>query len=246
MMAVSARLLSAIHRWRTRREREAIARLDRPLAEYLASQERPACDPALERLVAEAWAAGQAIDLTGVPYGPPHWQGSGTFRATALPYYYFLAGFARTQQCRTVVEIGTHFGGSALALRRGGATRIVTIDITDLNPELHRTEGITKLTGDANAESVIKRVFLELAGARPDLLYIDAEHSFLPTLRNLAIYATLFRPRFLLADDIGLNGEMRTLWAVLASAYGADAIDCAVVVPEIRADGVGFGLVRMG
>ena len=70
--------------------------------------------------------------------------------------------------------------------------RIITIDITDLNEELHKIACIEKLTGDANSDAIIKDVTLRL-GAQPiDLLYVDANHEFAPTTINICLYATPF------------------------------------------------------
>jgi hypothetical protein len=46
-------------------------------------------------------------------------------------------------------------------------------------------------------------------------------------------------------DDILLNDEMSTLWSAVSGIYGADAANCAEIVPQIRSADVGFGLIRL-
>lgn len=204
-------------------------------------------DPALEQIVKDAWATGCEIDVAGAVYGPAHWNGS--FHDKPFPYYNFLAGFVRTQDCLRIFEVGSHYGGSCLSMLRGvhgrEAAKIVTVDVTDLNPALHAIDGVTKITGNANHEATLKQALLEMGPEPIDLLYVDANHRFLPTLNNLGLYVFLLRPRFVIIDDIALNAEMRTLWGVIRGAYGAAAVNCVDVEPDIRQAKCGFGLVRL-
>ena len=198
----------------------------------------------LDELIKEAWRVGQAIDLSGVGYGPPHWRSEERLSNKTFSYYFFLSGLVQTQHCQRILEIGTHYGGSAQAMLRGGAKQIVTIDVTDLNSSLHQIDGITKLTGDANSEAMISKVLVAFSAEPVDLIYIDAAHEFFPTIQSLGVYATLLRPRFVVMDDIILNESMRVMWNVVCTVYGPKAINCVEVVPEIRNAGCGFGLLR--
>jgi hypothetical protein len=205
-------------------------------------------DSSLSAIVQQAWNAGQAIDLSTVGYGPAHWNDGEELRNKPFPYYYFLAGFVRSQNCTRIFEIGTHFGGSTNSMLRGivdqSTAQVVTVDITDLNPQLHQTRGVTKVIGDANCEGVIKMAVATMGDAPIDLLYVDAAHDFVPTIINLGLYVFLLRPRFVIIDDIVLNEGMRSLWNVVRAAHGASAINCVDVIPTIRAPNVGFGLLR--
>jgi hypothetical protein len=202
-----------------------------------------------EETIREAWSVGEGIDLRGVQFGPslPGWQDDRFFHQ-AFSYYFFLAGLVRTQGCSTILETGTHYGGSSLAMLRGvadpRAARLLTIDITDLNAQLHDTPGLTKLTGDANSEAIITQVFDHFAGKPADLIYIDTNHSFMPTLLTLGIYATMLRPRFLVLDDINLAEGMRRIWSRLCASY-PEAVNCCDVVPEIRTAKAGFGVIQL-
>jgi hypothetical protein len=207
-------------------------------------------EPLLVATIQQAWTQGRTIDLTAIGYGPDPWHKGKHFCDTPSSYYFFLAGLVRSQHCKRIVEIGTHYGGSTNSMLCGIAdqkeAQIVTVDITDINPLLHQRAGITKLTADANSEAVIKLMILMMGDAPIDLLYVDADHNFLPTITNLALYIFLLRPRFVVIDDILLNEEMRSFWNAICATQGTMAINCVDVIPEIREKNVGFGLLRLG
>lgn len=203
-------------------------------------------ETSLVEIIKRAWEVGQTFDLSDVGYGPAHWKAAKKLHETPFPYYYFLAGLVRTQNCKRIFEIGGHFGGSTYSMLRGAANprdiEIVTVDITDLNPNLHKTQGIRKIIGDANSEAVLKLAVLTMGDAPIDLLYVDAAHEFLPTVMNVCLYTVLLRPRLVVIDDIVLNEGMRSLWNTICLTQGAKAVNCVDVIPEIRRPNVGFGL----
>jgi hypothetical protein len=202
----------------------------------------------LEEIIRAAWTVGRSIDLSNAVYGPAHWKDGAQFSDVTFPYYSFLAGLVRHQNCLRIFEIGSHYGGSCLSMLQGADSdqiKVVTIDITDLNPALHTVAGITKLVGDANSEALIKQSLLTVDDEPIDLLYVDADHRFLPTITGVALYSLLLKPRFVVIDDIALNPGMRTMWNVIRAACGGAAIDCVDVIPEIRARECGFGLVKL-
>jgi hypothetical protein len=104
--------------------------------------------------------------------------------------------------------------------------------------------GITRFVGDANSESMLQRVMLAFGGEPVDLLFIDGDHRFLPATINFALYTSLLQPRLTVLDDIVLTDGMRAMWDVICASYGAEAINCVDVVPEIRSSACGFGLLR--
>jgi hypothetical protein len=88
----------------------------------------------VERAIADTWDIGRRFSLDDCLYGIPHWAGKPPDRPS--PEYFFLAGIACSQGCRRVLEVGTHMGGSILAIRKGigeALDQIVTIDPTDLS-----------------------------------------------------------------------------------------------------------------
>jgi hypothetical protein len=202
----------------------------------------------LESIVKEAWLAGRAIDLAGIQFGPsfPGFKDKG-FVPGPYPYYYFLAGLVRSQGCNRILEIGTHFGGSGLAMLRGigdpGKAKLVTVDTTDLNPALHGLAGFTKLTGDANGETVVRDVVDRFDGSPIDLMFVDSSHNFMATASSVGVYALLLRPRLVVLDDIAFNEGMRALWSQLRATY--EAVNCSDIVPAIRIKECGFGLLRL-
>lgn len=202
----------------------------------------------LEEIVRCAWKIGRTIDLTGVGYGRVHWDNFQDIITEPFPYYFFLAGFANLSQAGRMCEIGTHWGGSTLALRRGVASGIdpdiVTIDFSRKS-RLDQEEGIHKIVGEGGSRSVLQTVvehFGRQAGI--DLLFIDSHHTFSATFSQYCEYTTLLRPRFAILDDISLNAEMAEAWQLIEKTVSpGEALDASEVVRDIR-DGQGFGLVR--
>jgi hypothetical protein len=219
----------------------------------------------LEEIIRGAWSVGRAIDLSGIGYGRIHW-GNGTDIVTKpSPYYFFLAGFARVCNAARICEIGTHWGGSTRALRRGvragSKPEIVTIDVTNQSDGMLTSEdGISKIVGDAGSEEVVRAVAASFAGGSGiDLLFIDSQHSFVPTWSQYCQYTTLLRPIFTILDDIALNEEMSEVWKLVReSVPPGEALDANEIEPGIRCAGrfwrfwkfigretkIGFGLVR--
>lgn len=203
----------------------------------------------LEEIIRCAWKIGRTFDLAGIGYGRIHW---GNFKDTItdpFPYYFFLAGITRYCSATRICEIGTHWGGSTRALRRGvpwgTKANIVTIDISrKSDPQLAGEDGIRKIVGDAGSKLVLQATASQFREQGVDLLFIDSNHSFGSTLTHYCQYTTLLRPKFAILDDIALNEEMADVWQlVLASVPSGEALDASKIEPGIRG-APGFGLVR--
>ena len=69
----------------------------------------------LNRSFALRVAAGQSFDLSGVGYGRRHSGDTGEISTKPMTYYPFLAGVAAHIGATATIEIGTHWGGSAVA-----------------------------------------------------------------------------------------------------------------------------------
>jgi cephalosporin hydroxylase len=249
-MSLTARIATKLKQWDDRRGRlDEVDQCVAALAESTKTRTAAGAGVPLKQIVLQAWSNGRDEDLSGMGYGPVHWKGREQFQATPPSYYSFLCGLVRSQQCKRIFEVGTHYGGSTQAIRRGIAdaadASIVTVDVTHLNPSLDDMSGITRFVGDANSESMLQRAVLAFGGEPIDLLFIDGDHRFLPAITNFALYSLLLRPRLVVLDDIVLTDDMRAMWDVICSAYGAEAINCVDVVPETRASACGFGLVRL-
>jgi hypothetical protein len=227
-------------------------KLDRYAADRAAlakSRVRSPLRPPLDEVIKQAWEAGQHMDLSDIGYGPAHWEGGDRFVTAPTEYYCFLAGLVRSQGYRRIFEIGTHYGGSTLAMLRGvddpAEAKIVTVDITDLNPSLKSEQSIDRIVGDANTEYIVRKSITYFDEEPIDLMFIDADHQFQPTITNFCLYGMLLRPRMVVLDDIVLNHSMIAMWNVLCATYGAEAVNCVDIIPEIRISGSGFGLVRL-
>src|SRR5437762_58393 len=80
----------------------AIPEFDRGLISKI-SPTKP--KPSLIEIIKRAWEVGQTFDLSDVGYGPAHWKAEKKLHETPFPYYYFLAGLVRSQNCKRIFEI---------------------------------------------------------------------------------------------------------------------------------------------
>lgn len=199
----------------------------------------------VEKAILKGWELGQSFNLDECLYGLPHWVGDPPDRP--YPYYFFLAGMAASQNCRNALELGTHMGGSTLAIRKGIRHKldaIVTIDLTDLSdPVLQQYPEITKIQGSASDPAIISRVIEIFEGKRIDLLYIDTFHDYENTMQHYGIFNTLLRPKVVIFDDIFLTPSMRKMWLDIRRALPRQSSDTTVVSDEIRNLDAGFGVV---
>ena len=195
----------------------------------------------LQNYCEAAEKAGRDIDLRGCDYGPHKRTNQ---HLGVQPYYHFLAGFAQTTGCRKVLEIGTSYGGSVMAINRGCGVsplglELVTVDKIDLAGQgLNALAHITRIHGDSLLPATIGRVRLKVSPPI-DLLYIDSKHSYDHVTGNIRSYVGEFRPRYLILDDIHLNAEMENVWRELSAQCGDRAFDAS----ELAQRPVGFGVV---
>lgn len=210
-------------------------------------------DSDLPTLANEAWRLGQSIDLSGCHYGPATWANNITISRPS-PYYYFLAGFAALVGARSVMEVGTHYGGSGLAMAKGlqhanpdGSWRIVTVDVTDLNRDRLLQEGnIVKLVGSATDPAMQSAMLDALQSDTIDLLYVDALKKgkfIIDVITGLGSRANI---KWVILDDISKQASMRELWSGVEASFGSECINLAKLNPHIRDTKVGFGLVQLG
>lgn len=206
----------------------------------------------LTHIVRRAWERGADIGLDGVGYGRIHWDDKKKIRTLPFPYYRTLAGFASVVGAKTALEIGTHWGGSGIAIARamiahhGQGARLVTIDVSTESdnylPHAPEALQVTKIVGDANASSVVKQVLGHMSHA--DLLYVDADHTEMATFLNFCIYNSLLAPKIAIFDDITLTDDMKAFWDTMRRAFPDNTINCVDVLPETRGPEplCGFGL----
>lgn len=195
----------------------------------------------LQHLCQSAADLGRSIDLTGCDYGPH--KRSQQFLGIQS-YYYFLAGFVRHLHLRKILEIGTSYGGSMMAMHRGceldqPGVELVTIDKIDIAGDgLTRLRQVQRIRGDSLANETLHKARARLS-VPIDLLYIDSKHSYHHTQRNIAVFGCCFHPRFIILDDIHLNEEMESLWSEIHDRYGSLAYDAS----DIAGRPSGFGIL---
>lgn len=205
----------------------------------------------LQDFVIKAWEAGGKIDLTGVGYGRIHWGDRKEVKTVPSSYYQLLAGIAHISDSKSALEIGTHWGGSTMAIKRGldlnsKSAKLVTVDITSESDNYltqFKDDNIIKIVGDANTSGIASQVRSNLDSA--DILYIDAAHTCVPTLASFAIYTTSLSAKICIFDDVALNQEMRQFWSYIENGFGEYCADISKFLPQARTKDVGFGVVVM-
>lgn len=200
--------------------------------------------------VLAAYALGETLDLDHCVYGPATGGTRGYIDET-LSYYRLLAGHCAITNAKSVMEVGTHYGGSTLALLAGmkhGKAKdpvLVTMDITDLNRErLEQEPEIRKVIGDSTRQGFVAGLASNLETPDVDLLYIDAlkDPGFvLTTMYN--IFAVGVRPKWLILDDIQTTEEMRKFWDILEEIEPEMSFLLSREFPHMRKPEMGYGIV---
>jgi hypothetical protein len=208
----------------------------------------------IHALIVDAWEVGKQADLSGVGYGRIHWGNREDIADNPLSYYAFLYGIAASLGATRTIEIGTHWGGSAVAMMRGMLRTttdpiLVTIDVTNESDNFlpHQPESryIVKLVGDAAEGSLVERVQSTIPSA--ELIYIDAWKDPEPIVSAVKLYSEMFAPKAIVLDDIRLTDSLSRAWSELQSAFRGRAVDCSEVISEIRPQKThpGFGLIDL-
>lgn len=200
--------------------------------------------------VLKAFELGETLDLDDCIYGPSTGGNRGYIDET-MSYYRLLAGHCALTGAETVVEVGTHYGGSTLALLAGmRAGRVpnpllVTLDITDLNrARLEREPEIRKVIGDSTRIGFMKTLVGDLPSEKVDLLYIDALKTpsyVLTTMHNA--HAVGLEVKWLILDDVQTTPEMRRFWNLLEYEEPEAAFLVSREFPHIRRPEMGFGVI---
>jgi predicted O-methyltransferase YrrM len=243
------RLPDRVLAWQeARNERHGAARYQRLQQKYIRRTGIPRSLQELHEICETALAAGAGLPMDGIVYGPAHWESSGVL-SQAPAYYNFLAGFVRSLGLKTIVEVGTWYGGSTQALARGFAQpgRIVTIDVSLYNPDgLSHLPAITRITGDAAAPEVLRQI-QTVFQAPIDLLYLDGDHRYESNRDILRQYGAQLRPQWVILDDIHWQWPMEKLWARALRYHGAHALDAGSEFGFRRPgeNGNGFGVIDL-
>lgn len=167
--------------------------VDGPVLDYLVGSCSPP-DPVVARLAERTAAVGEAAGM-----------------AVPVEQSTLLTMLARLAGARTVVDVGTFTGLSALAFARGLAPggRVLTCDVSDEHLALAREHW--ELAGVADRIEFrlgsAARTMAELAPGSVDVVFVDADKMNYPRYLGLAV--PLLRPGgLLLADNVLLDGHV--------------------------------------
>ncbi len=202
----------------------------------------------LQDICEQAMSTGQIIDLKGCFYGP--WHSQEGFNVNPENYYFFLAGLVRSQKWTHILEIGTHWGGSILAMNKGlcgeetQKDKLVTVDITNNNEKaLKGYPHIIRIQGDALSKATIRKVFNNFT-RDIDFLYIDSIHEYGHVAACIANYANKLHPKYIVLHDIHINESMKKIWSRLQEDFKDTAFDATEISRSEKA--VGLGIIAWG
>ncbi|HYJ78619.1 MAG TPA: class I SAM-dependent methyltransferase [Longimicrobiaceae bacterium] len=170
-----------------------------------------------------------------------------------------LVGAVRRLVPRTVVEIGTHRGGTLFcwAAAAHPAAHLVSIDIPNpaegmgatgaddarLRRVLGPAQSLTCLRSDSHAPETRAALVRALAGRAVDFLWIDGDHSYQGVRSDFEMYAPLVRPGGLIAfHDILPNpalpgNQVRPFWDEVRQGF-----EHSELVDQDHPGGVGMGI----
>jgi len=197
----------------------------------------------LQALCEQAMREGRQVDLQGCSYGSRFLKKE--FLNAPVDYYFLLAGLVRTLDLKHILELGTHWGGAIKSMCRGlrhpdsPENRLVTVDINYKNADgFGSYPQIKRITGDSFDRRIMDAVVASFPGPL-DLLFVDTDHDYRQTYRNLATYGNRLAPRLMVLDDIHLNHSMDRLWRDLKDRMGNRAFDASHLCNRE----VGFGIL---
>ncbi|MFM8858004.1 MAG: O-methyltransferase [Actinomycetota bacterium] len=173
-----------------------------------------------------------------------------------------FAQLAKSHSPRTVLEIGTARGGTFLVLCRMAAedARIISIDLPaglggggypEWKIPILRSFGksrqtIDLLRVDSHLDETLVKVKSILGDEQLDLLFIDADHSYVGALSDFERYSTLVRPGGLICmHDVVPNPhsdviEVDRVWDEVSQGRNAITIRDPANVP-----GYGIGVLKV-
>lgn len=139
------------------------------------------------------------------------------------PYYNILAGFIEYFNISNVIEIGTHKGGSGLAMMKSNNNlQLVTIDVEEHTmaiERLNKYDTCKRLIGDSLSTEIqdnVKEYFKNINGKT--LLYIDALKDGKWIEKNIEFY-NFVKPDYIILDDITINKDMKKWWNNFSKRY---------------------------
>jgi predicted O-methyltransferase YrrM len=114
-----------------------------------------------------------------------------------LPELQWLLNLCELYQIETVLEIGSHQGGTAKAFKT--FARTFTIDCTRLYPD---EPNLTLTLGDSHSESISKCIQLLTPDGKFDLVFIDGDHSYEGAKKDYQMYLPLAKKAIAFHDIV--------------------------------------------
>jgi len=138
-------------------------------------------------------------------------------------YYYFLAGFIKIKNIKSILEFGTYNGGSSIAMNNGfnesNNNKIVTVDLTSFSKErLNNYKNIKRIQGNILDEKIFEEVIKNFE-EDIDLVFIDSDHEYSHVKKCIETYVNKLNPKYVIFDDIHLNSSMNKLWNEISQKY---------------------------
>ena len=138
------------------------------------------------------------------------------------PYYFILAGFIEYFNITNVIEIGTHKGGSGLAMMKSNNNlQLLTIDVEEHNmaiERLNKYKTCKRLIGDSLSTNIQQKVNEYFIKSGKTLLYIDALKDGKWIEKNIEFYKFI-KPDYIIIDDITINKSMKKWWNIFSSKH---------------------------
>jgi predicted O-methyltransferase YrrM len=177
-----------------------------------------------------------------------------------------LCEIVRQRRPRTVLEIGTEYGGTFFLFSRAAApdALLISVDMPreDLRPRRSlcaylgiKGQNVSVIDGDSHAASTVESVYRVLGGRKVDFLFIDGDHGYEGVRQDFEKYVGLLNSPGLVAfHDINpdywtrfgkrtgsYTGEVYRFWAEVKMKYShAECID------NPDEDGFGIGVLFVG
>lgn len=178
-----------------------------------------------------------------------------------------LLGMLERTPPRTVLEIGTAYGGTLFLLTRVSRpdATLISLDLPaeNLSVQPARFGGgnyaprkplyesfaldqqrLVFLAADSHSSETLARVTRELAGREVDLLFIDGDHSAEGVRRDFEMYAPLVREGGIIALHDIVDGAEADVGGVPEFWRSLGNLDTTELVEDREQGGYGLGIVR--
>lgn len=128
---------------------------------------------------------------------------------TPSNHYRFLHLFMKKYQPKTVVELGTHYGLSSLAMARGNPNNTIhTVDIIPWEVDINNEPNIKEYIGSSIDEKIYNNLPNEI-----DVLFSDTNHDYFLTSTEYKVYLPKMKKGgVIFFDDVLLDLGVDKFW----------------------------------